>query len=128
MKKKFLTIFSIVFVLAFAAAVYAINQSTVSGETTAATSAKTDACPLKNKNAQTAAAAENHSTESCCDNANCCCKSGACPMKSSGEKGAADCCGNCCGGSCPMKNKQIETSAIDQAKAESCPHNQTSGS
>jgi len=126
MKKKFLTIFSIVFVLAFAAAVYAFNQSTVSGETTASSGAKTDACPLKNKNAQMATA-ENHSTESCCDNADCCCKSGACPMKSSGEKGSADCCGNCCGGSCPMKNKQTE-SASNQTKTESCQHNQPAGS
>lgn len=127
MKKKFLTVFSIVFVLALAAAVYAFNQSTVFGETIVATGAKTDNCPLKNKNAQTVAA-ENHSSHSCCDNANCCCKSGACPMKSSSEKGSADCCGNCCGGSCPMKNEQAETSAIGQAKAESCPHSQTAGS
>jgi hypothetical protein len=124
MKKKFLTIFSIVFVLAFAAAVYAFNQSTNPSKTTASCCAKKDSCPLKNKSA---AATEKNSTVSCCDKADCCCKSGACPMKSSGEKEAADCCGNCCGGSCPMKDKQTETSMV-QTKDASCPHNQTAGS
>jgi hypothetical protein len=47
-------------------------------------------------------------------------------MKASGEKGAADCCGNCCGGSCPMKNNQTETVA-SQAKEMSCPY-KTAGS
>ena len=117
-------LFSIAFVLAFAAAVYAFSQSTVSGETTASSGAKTDACPLKNKNVQMAAA-ENHLTESCCDSADCCCKSGACPMKSSGEKGSADCCGNCCDGSCPMKNKSDAETSVAQTKEASCHHNRT---
>lgn len=133
MKKKFLTAFSIVFVLAFAAAVFAFNQSTKSVEaviaaaatTTVSTDAKSSDCPLKNKNAQMTA--ENHSTESCCDKADCCCKSGSCPMKSSGEKMAADCCADCCGGSCPMKNKQVETSAV-QPKDASCHHDKIAGS
>ena len=132
MKRKFLTTFSIVFVLAFAAAVFAFNQSTNSVEaviaaaaTTVSIDEKSNDCPLKNKNAQMTA--ENHSTGSCCDNADCCCKSGACPMKASGEKSAADCCANCCGDSCPMKNKQVETSAV-QTKDASCPHNRTAGS
>ena len=127
MKKKFLTVFSIVFVLAFAAAVYAFNQSTASAETRASSGANSEAsCPLKNKNAQMATA-ENHSTGSCCDNADCCCKGGSCPMKASGEKGAADCCADCCGGSCPMKDKETEISAV-QTKDSSCPHNRTAGS
>jgi len=126
MKSKFLIALTAMFVLAFAAAVFAFNRANNSGVTAAASCcAKSDNCPMKNKGAQ-AVAAENHSTDSCCDNDNCCCKSGSCPMKASGEKGASDCCGNCCGGSCPMKNKQTET-AVNQTKAESCQH-KTAGS
>lgn len=126
MKSKFLVVLTAVFVLAFAAAVYALNQTNNSG-VTAATSccAKSDNCPMKNKGAQ-AVAAEKDSTASCCDNDNCCCKTDACPMKASGEKGAADCCGDCCGDSCPMKNKQTET-AVSQMQTESCPQ-KTAGS
>jgi len=114
-----------VFVLGLAMAVYALNKTNDSGVTTAASCcAKKDDCPLKNKGAQTTA--ENHSTDSCCDKADCCCKTGACPMKAGGEKSAADCCANCCGGSCPMKNKQNET-AVNQTTAESCQH-KTAGS
>jgi hypothetical protein len=125
MKSKFLIALTAVFVLAFAAAVYAFNTTNNSDKTAASCCAKKDSCPLKDKNAS--ASAEKDSTVSCCDKADCCCKSGACPMKSSGEKGSADCCGNCCGGSCPMKNKQTEMSAA-QMKDASCPHNQTAGS
>lgn len=126
MKSRILITLTATFVLAFSAAVYAFNQVNYSGVTTATSScAKKDNCPLKNKAAQTTA--ENNSTDSCCDNADCCCKSGACPMKASGEKSAADCCGNCCGGSCPMKNEQTETT-INQPNNESCQHNRTTGS
>ena len=111
MKKKFLTIFSIVFVMAFAVAVYAFNQS----NTTSANAA--ESCAMKGKNAQTAGV---KSGDSCCDKADCCCKGGSCPMKMSGEN-AADCCGNCCGGSCPMKEKQTTATAV-QTEKESCPH------
>ena len=125
MKSKFLVALTAVFVLAFAAAVYAFNKTNNSGVTAAASCcAKSDNCPMKNKGAQTTA--ENNSTASCCDNDDCCCKSGACPMKASGEKSAADCCANCCGGSCPMKNKQTET-AVSQMQPESCPQ-KTAGS
>lgn len=116
-----------VFVLALAMAVYAFNKTTDESKTTAASCcAKKDDCPLKNKGAQTVAA-ENASTESCCDKSDCCCKTGACPMKASGEKSAADCCGNCCGGSCPMKNKLETESAVSQTTKESCQH-KTAGS
>ena len=115
MKKKFLTIFSIVFVMAFAVAVYAFNQS----KTVNAVSfgAKSDNCPLKGKNAQTAGV---KTDGSCCDKADCCCKGDSCPMKMSGEN-TGDCCGNCCGGSCPMKEKQTTEAAV-QTEKESCPH------
>ena len=116
MKSKFLVALTAVFVLAFAAAVYAFNQTNNSGVTAAASCcAKSDNCPMKNKGAQ--ATAKKDSTASCCDNDNCCCKSGSCPMKASGEKSAVDCCGECCGGSCPMKNKQAETSAVQSGDA-----------
>ena len=126
MKSKILIALTAVLVLGLAMAVYAFNKTNDAGKNTATASccAKKDDCPLKSKAAQTTA--ENHSTDSCCDNADCCCKTGACPMKASGEKSAADCCGNCCGGSCPMKNKQTET-AVNQTKAESCQH-KTAGS
>ena len=125
MKSKFLIALTAIFVVAFAAAIFAFNKTNNSGATAAASCcAKSDNCPMKNKGAQ--ATAENNSTASCCDNADCCCKSGSCPMKASGEKGAADCCGNCCGGSCPMKNNQTETVA-SQAKEMSCPY-KTAGS
>lgn len=120
MKSKVLVALTVMFVLAFAAAVYAFNRTNETDKTTASCCAKKDNCPLKDKNAQTTA--ENHSTESCCDKADCCCKTGACPMKSSGEKNSADCCANCCGGACPMKNKQAENSAVDQTKEESRQH------
>ena len=119
MKSKFLVALTAVFVLGLAMAVYALNKTNDSGKTAMASCcAKKDNCPLKNKNAQTAAA-ENHLTESCCDKADCCCKTGSCPMKASGEKSAADCCANCCGDSCPMKNKQTEA-AVSQTDKESC--------
>lgn len=117
MKKKFSTILSIVFVLACAFAVYAFNQTHHKVEKTTSCCAKSDSCPLKDKNAQTA---EHKNTDSCCDNADCCCKSGSCPMKSSGEN-AADCCDNCCGGSCPMMEKQTAITDV-QTEKESCPH------
>jgi hypothetical protein len=125
MKSKFLITLTAVFVLAFAAAIYAFNKASDTGKATASCCAKSDNCPLKNKEAQQTTA-ENNSTASCCGNDDCCCKSGACPMKSSGEKGSTDCCGNCCGGSCPMKNKQTETVAV-QTSETSCPH-KTAGS
>ena len=117
MKKKFLTIFSLVFVLAFAVAVYAFNQTNLSAKASDTLSVKSDSCPLKSKNAQTVAV---KSEGSCCDNADCCCKGDSCPMKMSGEN-AADCCGNCCGGSCPMKQKQTTATAA-QPENESCLH------
>ena len=125
MKNKFLLALTAVFVLGLAMAVYAFNRTNNNPQASASCCAKSDSCPLKNKAAgQTTA--ENDSTASCCGNADCCCKSGACPMRASGEKSAADCCGNCCGGSCPMKNKQTETAAR-QANEASCPH-KTAGS
>ena len=126
MKSKILIALTAVFVLAFAAAVYAFNATTNdAGKTAASCCAKKDSCPLKNKASQTTA--ENHSTEGCCDKADCCCKTGACPMKAGGEKSGTDCCGNCCGGSCPMKNKtETETSAVAM-NTESCSH-KTAGS
>ena len=120
MKSKFLIALTAVFVLAFAAAVYAFNTTNNSDKTAASCCAKKDSCPLKDKNAS--ASAEKDSTASCCDKTDCCCKSGACPIKASGEKNSADCCANCCGGSCPMKNKQAETSTVNQTKEESCQH------
>jgi len=117
MKKKFLTAFSLVFVLAFAVAVYAFNQTNLSAKAADSCCAKSDSCPLKGKNASTDTA---KTENSCCDNADCCCKGDACPMKASGEN-AADCCGNCCGGSCPMKEKQATATAAP-TENESCPH------
>lgn len=117
--------FGIVFIMAFTVAVYAFNQTNDADKTTASCCAKKENCPLKNKNAATATA-ENASTDSCCANADCCCKTGACPMKARGEK-SADCCANCCGGSCPMKNKSAETVAAQTDEA-SCHHNRTAGS
>ena len=122
MKKKFLTILSLVFVLAFAVAVYALNQTNKSVEKTASCCAKSDSCLLKDANAKTS---QHKSVDSCCGNADCCCKGDSCPMKSSSEN-ASDCCDNCCGGSCPMKEKQ--TAATDvQTEKESCPY-KTAGS
>ncbi len=111
MKKKFLAVFSIVFVMAFAVAVFAFNQS--SAKTAAESCAMKDDCPLKGKNAETAGM---KTDGSCCDKADCCCKTGACPMKAKDEK-SADCCDNCCGGSCPMKEKQSAANAV-QAENE----------
>ncbi len=124
MKSKILLVLTAVFVLGLAVAVYAFNKTSSSVKASASCCAKSDACPLKNKAAQTTA--ENHSTASCCDRADYCCKTDACPMKASdGEKGAAGCCDSCCGGSCPMKNKN-ET-AFNQTAGESCQH-KTAGS
>lgn len=111
MKKKFLAVFSIVFVMAFTVAVFAFNQS--STKTTTSTSCPmSDNCPLKNKNAQTASVKTN---DSCCDNPDCCCKTGACPMKAKGEKGTDDCCDDCCGGSCPMQKKEAQMTKVSDA-------------
>lgn len=124
MKKKFLTMFSIVLVLAFAVAVYAYNQTNVSAEKTTSCCAKKDNCPLKNKQAT----AETDVKTSCCDNADCCCKTGSCPMKAKSENASSEnCCDNCCGGSCPMKNKEsqmtaIQTSGETIANGENCQH------
>ncbi len=125
MKSKFLILLTAVFVLGLGVAVYAFNKTTDSGKTTATSCcAKKDDCPLKNKSAQTTA--ENKSSDSCCDKADCCCKGDSCPMKASGEKGG-DCCANCCGGSCPMKNKQTEMSAVQPGDADG-QHNRVAGS
>ncbi len=103
MKKQFLAAFSIVFVMAFAVAVFAFNQS--SNKTSAASCAMKNDCPLKGKNAQTASV---KTDGSCCDNPDCCCKNGSCPLKAKGAKHSesGDCCDDCCGGSCPMNEKQ----------------------
>ncbi len=127
MKSKFIIALAAVFVLGLAMAVYAFNRTNNTVVASASCCAKSDACPLKNKGAQQQTTAENNSTASCCDNADCCCKTGACPIKAKGEKSAADCCGNCCGGSCPMKNKQTAMAAVTQTKEESCQH-KTAGS
>lgn len=112
MKKKFTTMFSIVFVMAFTVAIYAFNQTDSSVKASASSCAMVkDDCPLKGKNALTVAVVTG---DSCCDKAGCCCKSGACPMKAGGAK-SADCGDNCCGGSCPMKEKQ---SAANAAQTE----------
>ena len=121
MKKKFITVFSLVFVMAFAVAVYAFNQTSISAKASASSCAMKDNCPLKGKNAQTAGV---KTGDSCCDKADCCCKNGSCPMKASGEK-SADCCDNCCGGSCPMKEKQSATSGL-KTENEKASH-QTAG-
>lgn len=108
MKKKLFAMFSIVFVMAFAVAIYAFNQTGNVAEASASNCAMVkDDCPLKGGNAPTAGVVTGGS---CCDKADCCCKSGACPMKASGAK-SADCCDNCCGGSCPMKEKQSTANA-----------------
>lgn len=108
---------SIVFVMAFAVAVYAFNQTNSSNKTAASSCAKSDDCPLKNKNAQTAGL---KTDGSCCDNDDCCCKNGSCPLKASGEK-SADCCDSCCGGSCPMNEKQTAATAV-QTENEKASH------
>ena len=116
MKKRFLTIFSIVFVMAFAVAVYAFNQSNTTSANAAVSCAMKDNCPLKGENAQTAGV---KTDGSCCDMPDCCCKNGSCPMKKSGEKSSSDCCDNCCGGSCSMKEKQSATTAVQTEKESS---------
>ncbi len=125
MKKKLLLALTVVFVLGLAMAAYALNQTNNPNKTASASCcSKSESCPLKNKNAQTA---ENHSEASCCDNADCCCKGDSCPMKVQGETGSSVCCDNCCGGSCPMKSKEaqitmIHASGANIASNESCPH------
>ena len=111
MKKKFLTLFSIVFVMAFAAAIYAFQSNTTNANA-AGSCAMKDNCPLKDKNAQTVGV---KSDDSCCDMPDCCCKNGSCPMKKSSEKSGSDYCDNCCGGSCSMKEKQ---SAANDAETQ----------
>lgn len=125
MKRKIFIALTAIFVLGLAMAVYAFNQTNTLAKAAASCCAKSDNCPLKNKNA--AQTAENRSADSCCDKADCCCKNGSCPMKSSGEKGSASCCDNCCGGSCPMKNKDaqmttMQVSDVNVEGGESCHH------
>lgn len=116
--------FSIVFVLAFTVAVYAYNQTNNSVGKMSSCCAKKDNCPMKNKQAT----AETGAKTSCCDNADCCCKTGSCPMKATGENASSEsCCDNCCGGSCPMKNKEsqmttIQTGGETVANADNCQH------
>ena len=126
MKKKFLIALTAFFVLGLAMAVYAFNQTNTLAKESASCCAKSDNCPLKNKNAAQTTA-ENQSADSCCDKADCCCKNGSCPMKSSSENGSSSCCDNCCGGSCPMKNKDAQMtmtkiSDVKVADGESCHH------
>jgi len=124
MKKKILIALTAVFVLGLAMAAYAFNQTNNPNKTASASCCnKSDACPLKNKNAQTV---ENHLKASCCDNADCCCKGDSCPMKAQGENSSA-CCGDCCGGSCPMKNQEAQKTTAQTndavvAGSENCPH------
>ncbi len=91
MKKKFLLVLTAVFVLGLAMAAYAFNQTNNPNNIASASCcSKSESCPLKNKNGQTA---ENNSKASCCDNADCCCKGDSCPTKAQGENSSA-----CCGG------------------------------
>ena len=123
MKKKFLAMFSIVFVMAFAVAVFAINQTHNSNAKTVSSCPLSDNCPLKGKNAQTAGVKTDG--DSCCDKADCCCKNGSCPLKAKGANASESCCDNCCGGSCPMKEKQSAANAV-QTENEKASH-QTAG-
>lgn len=122
MKKNFLIALTAIFVLGLAMAVYAFNRTNDLGKTSASCCAKSDACPMKSHNMQTA---ENHSTASCCDMEDCCCKNGSCPMKKQGENVSDNCCSNCCGEACPMKDKQaqavrVEAQNVNVSNGETC--------
>ena len=123
MKKKLLIVLTAVFVLGLAMAAYAFNQTNnPNKKASASCCSKSEVCPLKNKNEQTAV---NHSKTSCCDNADCCCKGDSCPMKAQGENSSA-----CCGGSCPMKNQEAQKTTGQTGDTvvtgnESCRHKTT---
>jgi hypothetical protein len=118
MKKKIIMALTVVFALSLAITVYALNQTNVSSNRTAADCcAKKDSCPMKDKQA-------NADKKSCCDKDDCCCKGGAdsCPMKMNGEKTEGK-------DSCPMMKKDAEkqtTSSVDMtnvtvvADSENC--------
>ena len=117
MKSKILIALTTIFVLGLSLAVYAFNQTNTTAKTSASCCAKTDACPLKNKNAQ---AADAQAKASCCDKDNCCCKGDACPMKGKETQAATtdltnitvasgeSCCqkgASCCNGGACCKSK-----------------------
>lgn len=122
MKSKILIALTAIFVLGLSIAVYAFNQTNNSAKASASCCAKSDACPMKGKNAQ---ATGDQTKASCCDKDNCCCKGDSCPMKSSGDNASASCCACCGGDSCPMKDKETQAAATDLtnvtvASGESC--------
>ena len=103
MKKRILLVISVLMVLGLTIAAFAYNKT--NNENGAMDCcAKSDSCPMKNKNAQNA---EAQAKDSCCDMPDCCCNGDSCPMKKQGENASA----NCCGDSCPMKDKTSETAS-----------------
>jgi len=104
MKKKVIMALTVVFALSLAITVYALNQTNISSNHTAADCcAKKDSCPMKDKQEA------NADKTSCCDKDDCCKSGDSCPMKTNGEKtdGKKD--------SCPMKKdaEKQTTSSVD---------------
>jgi len=105
MKKKILLTISAIFILALGIVAFAVNQSNNFSKTTAP-----DSCAMKGMNA---AHAEGQTKTSCCDKEDCCCKTGVCPMKKQGGNALDNCCADCCGSTCPMKNKQAQAMSVE---------------
>lgn len=101
MKRKIITLLTVVMALSLVFTVYALNKTNVSPKQRGGADccAKKDSCPMKNADAQ----AEKHS---CCD------KDESCPMKSNGEKSEGkDCCSK--SDSCPMKKSEDKKTTAD---------------
>jgi hypothetical protein len=113
MKKKILIVISALMIFGLAIAVYAINQSEVTGSADkAACCCMGDSCPMKSK--ENAAADASHKGMSCCGD--------SCPMKSGAAAATTGSCCDCCGDSCPMKAKESAT-----AQAAAVPTSATEG-
>jgi hypothetical protein len=85
MKKKLITVLTVVFALCLAIAVFAFNQSNVSSKSSADYCDKTDDCPLKKQNAEKPSTDIDMknvtvagSGENCCQPGADCCKGGSC--------------------------------------------------
>lgn len=114
MKKKLLTIISVVFVLGLATTLFALNQGNALAYFGVGSAhsccAKKDSCPMKDHAAM-------DKKGDCCNNCDCC-KDGKCDMKKHGENAAGAAHGDnckCCGDSCPMKKKEGQTASAETA-------------
>lgn len=98
MKRRILFVISTLLVLGLAIAAFAFGGKTETHKSAMDCCAKSDSCPMKNKETSS------NDKASCCDKDDCCCKGGSCPMMKKEHQGANQ-------ESCPMMKEKAAKSA-----------------